>query len=234
LYDYYLEPTAALYYSQNGLEPLHAQFDYLKNTISVYNDYRKPFVNYTVEASVYNLNSQKVLELVSEKINIPTDGVVNDILKLDFPADISSVHFIKLLLKDDDGKRVSDAFYWRSTDIYKGAWTISGPAVGGFQDIKNLPLVNLDATAKKIVVNDQIEIDIKVVNPSKSVAFFTRLILKDKNGDIVKPVFYSDNFFALLPGEVKFVKATVANSKLPDGIAKVFIKGWNVTEENID
>lgn len=234
LYDYYLEPTAALYYSQNGLEPLHAQFDYLKNTISVYNDFRKPFVNYTVEASVYNLNSQKVLELVSEKINIPADGVVNDILKLDFPADISSVHFIKLVLKDAEGKRISDAFYWRSTDIFKGAWTISGPAVGGFQDIKNLPLVNLDATAKKIVVNDQIEMDIKVVNPSKSVAFFTRLILKDKNGDIVKPVFYSDNFFALLPGEVKFVKATVANNKLPDGIAKVFIKGWNVTEENID
>lgn len=234
LYDYYLEPTAALYYSQNGLEPLHAQFDYLKNAISVYNDYRKPFINYTVEATVYNLNSQKVLELASEKFNIPADGVVNDILKLYFPADISSVHFIKLVLKDADGKRVSDAFYWRSTDIYKGAWTISGPAVGGFQDIKNLPAVNLDVTATKKLVNGQMEININVVNHSKSIAFFTRLMLKDKNGNIVKPVFYSDNFFSLLPGEVKSVKVTVANDKLPDGLAKLSIKGWNVTEEKID
>ncbi|RYE13642.1 MAG: glycoside hydrolase family 2, partial [Sphingobacteriaceae bacterium] len=84
MYDWFLEPTAALYYSQNGLAPLHPQFDYLKNTVSIYNDYRTAFANYSVEAAVYNFDSKKVwVKTVS--VNVPADGVVNDAIKIDFP-----------------------------------------------------------------------------------------------------------------------------------------------------
>ena len=43
MWDWSLEPTASLYHTQNALEPLHAQFDYLKNTVSVCNDYYQSF-----------------------------------------------------------------------------------------------------------------------------------------------------------------------------------------------
>src|SRR5690606_16399995 len=60
LYDWSLEPTAGLYYAQNGLEPLHVQFDYLKNTVSVSNDYRTAFKDYRVVCEIYDLNTKRV------------------------------------------------------------------------------------------------------------------------------------------------------------------------------
>lgn len=204
MYDWYLEPTAALYYSQNGLAPLHPQFDYLKNSVSVYNDYRRSFAGYTVEASVYNLNAQPVWKK-KITINIPADGVVNNALKIDFPGNITQVHFIKLMLKDKNGRLISDAFYWRSKDSYKGAWTMTGPAVSGFADLNKLKKVNLHVSLQKESRDKKLLLKITVANPSKGLSFFTQLKLQHADGSSVTPVFYSDNFFSLLPGEVKHV-----------------------------
>ena len=205
MYDWYLEPTAALYYSQNGLAPLHPQFDYLKNSVSVYNDYRQSFAAYTVEATVYNLDACQVWKKTAT-VNIPADGVVNDAVKIDFPENITQVHFIKLTLKDKSGKPVNDAFYWRSKDSYKGAWTMTGPAVSGFSDINKLKPVNLDVSVKKERRTKKRFLIITVANPSQGLSFFTQLKLQHPDGSSVTPAFYSDNFFSLLPGEVKHVE----------------------------
>ncbi|HEY6901625.1 MAG TPA: glycoside hydrolase family 2 protein, partial [Puia sp.] len=201
MYDWYLEPTAALYYSQNGLAPLHAQFDYLKNSVSVYNDYRQSFAGYTVEAVVYNLDAVQVWKK-RVLVDIPADGVVKDAIEIYFPEDITQVHFIKLRLRDKKGKLVNDAFYWRSKDVYQGAWTMTGPAISGFKDIDNLKQVNLNVLvrAKKRFL------EVRVANPSKGLAFFTQLKLVKPDDGSVTPAFYSDNFFSLLPGEVKKVE----------------------------
>jgi len=128
MYDYSLEPTAALYYSQNALEPLHPQFDYLKNTVSVYNDFRIPFSNYLLTATVFDLHSKPVFS-AKTKLDIPADGVANDVIRINIPDNITQVHFIKLTLESHNGNKVSDAFYWRTKDIYQGAWTLTGPAI---------------------------------------------------------------------------------------------------------
>jgi mannosylglycoprotein endo-beta-mannosidase len=227
MYDYSLEPTAALYYSQNGLAPLHPQFDYLKNTISVYNDYRIPFNNYCVSAIVYDLNSRPVLTLNS-RINIPADGVVNDAIKIEFPANISQVHFIKLLLKDPKGKVVADAFYWRSNNKYNGAWTLTGPAVSGFQEINRLPKVNLDMISKQNIIAGKILLDVTITNPAKSISFFTQLKVIDEKGKTIKPVYYTDNFFSILPGERKMITIEIPPNQFPGKKIKLVLDGWNV------
>ena len=216
LYDWYLEPTAALYYSQNGLAPLHPQFDYLKNTVSVYNDLRKPFKDYSVEATVYDLDS-KVVSVKSAKVNIPADGVVNDALKLDFPADITQMHFISLKLKNSLGKVIADAFYWRSKNVYKGAWTMTGPAVSGFQDLNKMPKVDLKVVTGVLNNSTKKVILATVGNPSKALAFFTQLKLQDGDGNNISPSYYSDNFFTLLPGESKQITIEVAASSIRSG-----------------
>ena len=91
----------------------------MKNTVSVYNDYYQAFKDYKVTAEVYDLNSKKVWGK-SQKIDIPEDGVVNDIFTIDFPQNITQVHFIKLRLFDTKGKEVANTFYWRSNDKYEG------------------------------------------------------------------------------------------------------------------
>jgi hypothetical protein len=208
MYDWSLEPTAALYYSQNGLQPLHAQFDYLKNTVSVYNDYRQGFEGYTVYAEVYDIHSKRKT-IQNAIVNIPADGVVKDAITLVFPQDISPVHFIKLILKDAKGIVVSDAFYWRSNNEYKGAWSIN-----------ELPQTTLDV---KATMQETDKIEVTVTNTGSSLSFFTQLKLQDAftNGKSIRPAFYSDNFINLLPGESK--KITIRFDKEDAGNKEFFL-----------
>ncbi|SEA47404.1 mannosylglycoprotein endo-beta-mannosidase [Arachidicoccus rhizosphaerae] len=201
LYDWSLEPTAALYYAKNGLEPLHVQFDYLNSTVSVYNDYRKAFSGYTVRYELYDMNS-RLLNKGEKKTDIPADGLAGKIMTIAFPRDISPVHFLKLRLLDNKGREVASSFYWRSTDVYKGAWTVTGPAVGGFKGAAQLPkaVVKVRVKKKRATKNGAI-VRVNLKNTGSHVAFFIQLQLLHHNAIPVKGALYTDNFISLLPGE---------------------------------
>lgn len=231
MYDWYLRPTAALYYAQNGLAPLHPQFDYLKNTVSVYNDYRKYFSGYTIEAKVYDFNS-KLLQTKSKKINIPADGLVKDALKLDFDKNITQVHFIKLVLKSSEGKEAASSFYWRSKDIYKGAWTMTGPAVSGFSDMNKLPKVVLSGSVKKKIVNGKMFLDVHIKNRSDKISFFTQLRLIDSNNAVLPYTFYTDNFFSLLPGEARHINIEVPRF-MYNNVKKLVVESINSNQATL-
>ncbi len=227
MWDWSLEPTASLYHTQNALEPLHAQFDYLKNTVSVYNDYFKSFHNYKLTAEVYDLNSKRISIQSKNLENIPEDGVLNNLLKLDFSVSTTPVNFIKLSLADENGKPVASSFYWRSNDPYLGKTTMTGPTTAGFEPLATMKKVNLQ-TKMTIVKNSKthtIELDLR--NPSNTIAFFTQVQLLDNDGKPVRPSFYTDNFFSLLPGESKHISIETASETIARGNAKIIVKGYN-------
>ena len=227
MWDWSLEPTASLYHTANSLQPLHPQFDYLKNTVSVINDYYREFTGYTVSAEVYDLNSKKVYTR-SASVNLPSDGVANDVFTIDFPENITQVHFIKLRLKDEKGKEVSSNFYWRSNDKYEGKETLTGPAASGFEDLSKLKKANLNSSYKIRKENELFFIDILLKNTSSSIAFFNQLQLLDNNSAPVRPSFYTDNFFSLLPGESKSITIETAEKNIQKIAPKLVIKGWNI------
>ena len=231
MWDYSLEPTASLYHTQNALEPLHAQFDYLKNTVSVYNDYYQAFKDYKVAAEVYDLNSKKVWSK-SQKIDIPEDGVVNDVFTIDFPQNITQVHFIKLRLFDTKGKEVANTFYWRSNDKYEGRKTLTGPTSSGFEDLSKLKPVQLKTKHKLVKKENCQMMELEIKNPSSSLAFFVQLQYLDADNKPVRPSFYTDNFFSLLPGESKKVTIETALGNLPAN-GKYVVKGWNIKPQII-
>ena len=229
MWDWSLEPTASLYHTANSLEPLHAQFDYLKNTVSVVNDYYREFKNYKVIAQVYDINSKKVFE-ESAVVNLPSDGVVNDALTIRFPENISQVHFIKLILKDENGKDVSSNFYWRSNDKYEGSKTLTGPAASGFEDLSKLKQAKVKLTYKVREDNNNYFVDITLRNTSGQIAFFNQLQFLNSKMSPIRPSFYTDNFFSLMPGEKKTVTIETAKGKLKDG-AVLALKGWNINKQ---
>lgn len=231
MWDYSLEPTASLYHTQNALAPLHPQFDYLKNTVSVYNDYYRSFKGYKVTAEVYDIKSKKVWAK-SQTVDLPEDGVANDVFVIDFPANISQVHFIKLYLYDDKGKLVSDNFYWRSNDKYEGSKTLTGPTSSGFESLADLKEVALKVKSGVSKKEDWQVMELSIQNPSSSIAFFVQLQYIDQNGKPVRPSFYSDNFFSLLPGESKKVVVETALKNLPEK-GRFIVKGWNVKSQDV-
>lgn len=229
MWDWSLEPTASLYHTANALEPLHAQFDYLKNTVSVTNDYYKAFDDYRVTATVYDMDSRKVWQKTAS-VSLPADGVANDVMKIDFPENISQVHFIHLMLEDTDGKQVSENFYWRSKDEYKGPNTLTGPTTAGFQDLENMKPARVKMSYKTRVENGRFLVDVTLKNTSRVIAFFNQLQMLDKELSPVRPSFYTDNFFTLLPGQRKTVTIETAAGNAQDGLT-LRLKGWNIGED---
>jgi hypothetical protein len=234
MWDWSLEPTSALYYSQNALEPLHAQFHYLKNTVSIYNDYLKAFDNYTLTADVYSLENKLIASYKKSIKVIPEDAVLNDIISIDFSNVTSPVHFIKLRLLNEVRKEVSSSFYWRSTDKYTGKTSNSGPAAGGFEALSTMKKVSLSTKYSIAQRENKTVITIDLKNTTKSIAFFTQLQLLDELNSPVRPSYYTDNFFSLLPGEKKQV--TIETFGLPKPLTQyhLLVKGYNVNSENIN
>jgi hypothetical protein len=226
MWDWYLEPTAALYFTQDALEPLHAQFDFLKNTVSVYNELYRGFEGLRVNFRLINMDMKTIVEKEAH-LNIDEDAVANDVLKIDIPHDkLSPVHFIKLELYDKEDNLISDAFYWRSTDQYKGPWTVSGPLQSGFERLQDLPKTQLDYQVKTEVSNGKTVYTVHLANKTNKLAFFNRLKLIDKKtGTLISPAFYSDNYFSLLPGETKDITIEYLSDKTKNDIE---LEGFNV------
>ena len=221
IYDWYLEPTAALYHTANALEPLHAQYDYLKNTISVVNDYYVPFEGGTLTAEVYDMDSRRVWSR-SAAVSVPEDGVACDVFGVDFSAVSGDVAFLHLVLKDAAGRPVSDNFYWRSDDAYEGKDTLTGPCTSGFQSLQNMKGAKVRCTAKTRLEGGRSYVDVTLKNTSSRIAFFNQIHLKDASCEPVRPAFYTDNFFTLMPGASKTVTIDSAEAG-----ALLEIEGWN-------
>lgn len=233
MWDWSLEPTAALYAAQNACEPLHPQFDYLKNTVSVVNDYYQSFSDYRVKAEVYDLNMKKVFSQQAV-VDLPEDGVVNDVFEIKFPQNLTNVHFIKLYLYDDENKQVGSNFYWRSNHTYEGRKTLTGPTTAGFQDINKLAKTKVKVNYNTRRENGKHFIDVALRNTDKTLSFFTQLQWLDKDGKPVRPSFYTDNFMSLLPGEAAKVTIETDMKKLSKGETyTLVVKGFNIDEQKI-
>ena len=128
--------------------------------------------------------------------------------------DLTRPHFIKLRLFES-GKEIASTFYWRSNSVYseERREEAVGPCAGGFEDLVNLPRTTLkiERTAKGV----------RVTNTGDKLAFFVR-IKAMKDGKLVVPVHYSDNYLNLLPGEAVEVEI----EGLPSG-ATVDVSAWN-------
>ena len=142
------------------------------------------------------------------------------------------MHFISLELRDKSGRLLSSNFYWRSTDEYKGANTVSGACAGGFQAINNLPVIKLRAKVTSGYDADGEHVTkVALKNPARTVAFFTRLQWLDADGKAVRPSFYSDNFFCLMPGESRTVDINNLRRDLPAGTYTLVVGGFRQSEQ---
>ncbi|WP_206170492.1 glycoside hydrolase family 2 protein [Flagellimonas maritima] len=232
MWDWSLDKNAAFYYSKKALQPLHLQFDFIKNTVTLVNDYPKEFKNYKSKIAIYNLDAKRVY---SDSINVDfkPEEVLNDIIAVEMPKNLSQVHFIQLQLEDASGNEVSENFYWRSKDKYEGPWTTTGPLYSGFEALNDLPKVNLKMTMKS-QNDDKGLYRVTLENPTTDIAFFNRLKFLDENQKLVRPVSFSDNYFSLLPGEKKTVDVELLNTyNLPDTMT-LELEGWNGLANSVE
>ena len=233
MWDWSLEPTAALYFSQTAHQPLHAQFDFLKNTVSVNNERPEAFAGCQLTARILNLDMTEAYRQ-TVKLDVPADRLVKDVLKVALPANLSPVHFIRLELADAGGKTVAANTYWRSTKAYVPGRTATGPQYEGFEDINKLPHVALEAQFTKQQVQGWARYTGTVRNPSKSLAFFVWLRLQDAaTGKPVRPAYFNDNFLILLPGESKSIAIEHDENVTGSQPTQLVVDGWNIQKQTL-
>ena len=217
-WDYDLNQEASFFAQRNALEPLHAQYEYLSNRVSVVSDVVCD-KRLSVRAEVYDFNSRKVWEREAE-VEVKAESCV-DAFAIPFGTDGLNTrtlgnlpHFVKLRLFES-GREIASTFYWRSNSAYDETRCDEavGPCAGGFEELFNLP--------KTTIALKRTPTGVDVTNTGDRLAFMVR-IKAVKDGKLVVPVHYSDNYLNLLPGET----VSVAIEGLPAGAALV-ARAWN-------
>jgi exo-1,4-beta-D-glucosaminidase len=232
LYDYYLRPAGGYFGSKKALEPLHIQYSYDDRSIAVVNSLYHEFKNLHATARVYNFDlTEKFSKNV--RLDVPEDGVVRP-FEIPQISDLSTTYFVSLALDEAAGKRLSTNFYWLSTkpDVLardKAEWYYT--PTKSFADLtalQSLPAVDLLVTVSHEKSAEMVT-HVTVENSSPNLAFMVHLQLnKGKDGEEVLPIFWEDNYFSLLPGEKRELKATYKAKDLAGAAPVVQVDGWNI------
>jgi exo-1,4-beta-D-glucosaminidase len=239
LYDYYLVPAGGYFGTKKAMEPVHVQYGYDDHSVAVVNDTRNAVPGVKVSATIYNLDATQVAT-DGGTLDLASDSSTK-VLDLPLPDKISTTYFLKLKLHDAQGKLLSDNFYWLSTKADTLDWakrkdTVYTPQkdFADLSGLNSLPQVTLSVHAAKTTAGGRDTITVTVKNPSSSIAFMAHLRLTSgPGGDDVVPIFWSDNYFSLLPDEERVITANYDVSGL-DGKAGVLVMdGYNVVSSAV-
>lgn len=213
-YDYYLEPTAAYFGCKKASEPIHIQWNPVYDVIEVVNYNAKDRAGLIAKAQLINMDGSVQWEKETG-LDCKEDSTVN-CFKLEFPKSLSSVHFIKLTLKEGD-KTISENFYWR------------GLIDGNYQALHDLPFVKLKNSTKVEKSGENWILTTTLNNTSKHPALMVRVKVVGKNSsERILPVFYSDNYVSLMPGEEKVITMKLKDEDTGGEKPAVEISGYNL------
>jgi hypothetical protein len=217
IYHHDLEPNASLFAAKKACEPVHIQLNEKTWDVEVINNLPAPIAQSHASLTIYNLDGSTVYQHQFDVEAAPT--AETSLGAVDWPANLSAVHFIKLEWHDAADKLLSDNFYWR--------------ALPGQQDnlqaLETLPTVTIEAEVARHDGDGKCLIDVKLHNSSSQIALMAHLQLhRQTSGERVLPVYYSDNYVSLAPDETRTISIEAAASDLKGETPLVMVDGWNI------
>lgn len=217
IYHYDLEPMASFFGVMHASELVHIQFNQDDEHVQVINNLPHPVANATAHIAVYDLNGKRVYQHETKMTAAP--DAATDLGALEFPDNLSAVHFIQLELHDAAGKLLSSNFYWRAVPWNPDDYT----------SLNKMPMVTLAAEVQSRDVEGKRILTVTLHNLGPNVALMAHLQLRRASGERVLPAFYSDNYVSLVPNESKTLVIEAAARDFGHDDALVVLDGWNVT-----
>jgi exo-1,4-beta-D-glucosaminidase len=232
LYDYYLDAGAGYFAAKKACEPLHIQYSYDDQSVVVVNStYREPEkLHATVK--VHDLSWK---ELYSAEIDLTSQpDSAQRVVSLPDGLFTGQDHlfFIELSLADVSGHVVSRNFYWVPAMLTVFDWTkteyTTTPAERheDLTALAKLPAANVQAQAEIETTSRGREIHVHLKNESQALAFQVHAAARTAKDELIAPVFWSDNWIELAPGE-----STILTALLPENESstpEIHVEGWNV------
>jgi hypothetical protein len=217
LYSYDLEPNASFFAARRACEPVHVQMNQDNWRVMVINNTPQTLKHLKAKVLVFDLDGTLKYSHIDKITAAPS--AATDAGEIGFPNKLSAVHFVKLELRDAWSHLISENFYWRAAT--------NQPE--NFQALNELPPVPLEICAKHITKDGKCLINVSMHNPTQSIALMAHLQLRQAHsGRRVLPVYYSDNYISLLPGETKTLTIEAASADLDGDTPLLAVDGWNI------
>jgi hypothetical protein len=209
--------TQASYFGvKHAAEPVHVQMNLPDYTVSVINNPTAALQNATVTWEAYGVDGTRVgggnnaVSVAGVAISRPIDFGIKRLLAQ------HGALVVKVALKDGAGTVVSDSAYWPSaTPAQQGAFNA-------------LPAAEVEVNATRRQDGPEQQLTIVLRNTSKAPVLGAKLTLSGVGGVRVLPVYWSDNYVALMPGESRTVTATIGAAAGGQGPLTLALRGWNV------
>ena len=208
IYDWYLAPNASYYFARKAMEPVHVQLNANDFKISVINASHRVLDDVKVTAKVIN-NDMRVAWQHSQQLTVSPD-CYKEIITVPQHGKYSYNYFVKLELHDKAGKLLSENLYWFYSQHMDFFWFTS------------MEKPELKKEVKVSKEEGEYVFSICLKNESARLSHFNHLTLQDARGEEINPVFWSDNFITLFPGDEKVITARVAVSDA-GGVAPTFV-----------
>jgi hypothetical protein len=214
-YDWYLDTNGGYFGAKAGNQPTRAIWDPRDDSIFLANATGKTYHSVTTEIAVYNLQGELK---ASRSVKTPVLGADTcgfDIAKADFSASDTELVFLRLRLVGEAGTLLGENTYWHNHRAYQDYRALNslGPAS-----------VTVTVSGSSIHAdphNSHYQLTLENTGTLPAV----QAVLKafDNGGGVILPVFFSDNYITLMPGDRKTVTAEVPGNRT----ARFSLEGWN-------
>jgi hypothetical protein len=214
IYSYDLEPFASFFGARKACESVHVMLNQATFELMVINQTPDALSGLQARVRVINMDGSVAYDKTTPVSAKPS--CATSLGAIEFPANLSAVHFVKAELQDAQGRLISDNFYWR------------GNTANDLTALNDLPPAPIEGNISRHDAGGKCLLDVTLSNPSKVVALMTHIQLrKQGSNERVLPVIYDDNYVSLLPGENRTIKVEAAAKDLGGDKPLVVVDGWN-------
>jgi hypothetical protein len=214
LYDWYLHPTASYYAVKSAVRPLHVQYaldDHTLQVVSTLDEKRPVQIRAVVMSAEGRTEEVRNYELTAEADATTQAGPA--------PATVAdgNFHFLRLDLRDSDGRELDRLVTWTQNDEKWGA-------------LLNLAPVPVTARViERTRVEGESHYRIIVLNKGSVPAVHVWVeLIRGTQGDEVLPSFWSDNALTMLPGEERELTVRFREAQLGGVTPRLMVEGFNV------
>jgi hypothetical protein len=135
---------------------------------------------------------------------------------LEFPADLSPIHFIQLKLMRGTTS-VSENLYWRPVEE------------GNYHALKSLPKAKLESATLVERQRQRWVLKTDLKNRSAQPALMVQLkAVREKSGDRILPALFIDNLVSLMPGEQRSIEIQIESADARSEKPAVVVQGFNI------
>jgi beta-galactosidase/beta-glucuronidase len=213
--------TGAAYYAvRKACEPVHAQLNLPDFSLAVINTTQTDQRRLVLRSRVVSLDSRLLGERVDHVVAAANAATtLAPLAELTQALAREGLVLVKLTLTDAGGALLSENTYWQ------------GRTPSDQRRLNELRPQSLELSARGRESGTQMAVTVRLRNPGSVPILNAKVTLLDETGKRMLPVYYSDNYIALLAGEARELEI-----HCPAGAARcarVALRGWNVKPQEV-